>query len=159
MVFAVLSGASLFMVSQKVQNAEQDVSELQLSISMEKETIRVLSAEWDYLNRPERLEELSDKYLNVQPVLTEQVLTDTNLLPDQSFPIVPQLKPRGPSKEYTQAISYPEDIKNSKDPPDKTLISSYPKPPSKPKTSQNSQKKFQNLLNSLNNNTGDLNDR
>ncbi|MEM6812455.1 MAG: hypothetical protein AAF549_08310 [Pseudomonadota bacterium] len=53
----------LFWTSQSVQTSEKKLRELQNAVFNEKEYIRVLTSEWDYLNRPERLEYLAQEYL------------------------------------------------------------------------------------------------
>ena len=149
------------MVSQKVQNAEHGLTSLQSNINLEKETIRVLSAEWDYLNRPERLEELAAKYLEIKPVHSEQIVVDAYMLPDREVPVTPLIKPQTAIQDTvnTQAISALYESTHSKDPPQTSQSYSYPTPSLKPRRPQNTQKKFQNLLNSLNTNKGSANDR
>ncbi|MAF68937.1 MAG: hypothetical protein CMH25_06290 [Micavibrio sp.] len=56
----VVTGVMLFVVSQKVQQTERDISAQKQQLSLEKESLRVLQAEWAYLNRPDRLENLSE---------------------------------------------------------------------------------------------------
>lgn len=46
--------------SNATREALRKVRELQRDIGAERETLSVLKAEWAYLNRPERLRELSD---------------------------------------------------------------------------------------------------
>lgn len=56
----VVTGVMLFAVSQKVQQTEREITAQKQQLSLEKESLRVLQAEWAYLNRPDRLENLSD---------------------------------------------------------------------------------------------------
>ena len=62
MVFMIIcslfTGALLFIVSQDVQSIEQDIRTVDNSVDNEKEVLRVLRAEWHYLNRPDRLEKV-----------------------------------------------------------------------------------------------------
>ena len=51
-------GALLFTVSQDVQSIERDIRTVDNSVDNEKEALRVLRAEWHYLNRPDRLEKV-----------------------------------------------------------------------------------------------------
>ncbi|HBR68378.1 MAG TPA: hypothetical protein DEA55_03275, partial [Rhodospirillaceae bacterium] len=80
-VLAGLSGAMLLQTSQSVQQAEDDLRRLQKSVDHEKETIRVLQAEWAHLNRPDRLESLAGQYLDLVPPGPGQVLKDPGQLP------------------------------------------------------------------------------
>lgn len=68
MVVLVL-GAFLFIVSQGVQNKERQLHILEVSIKQEKQRLRVLNAEWAYLNNPARLEKLVHSYLDMKQVV------------------------------------------------------------------------------------------
>ena len=59
------------------------VNELHQQVANEKETISILNAEWAYLNRPERLENLADlnfRQLNLVP-LTAQHFAELETIP------------------------------------------------------------------------------
>ena len=81
LALAVLSGAALFWVSQQVQEAERIQRGLQATLDQEHEALRVLTAEWDYLNRPDRLEELARTYLNMEPMAVETAITSVKDIP------------------------------------------------------------------------------
>lgn len=80
-VAAIISGTALFRVSQQVQTAENEKARLAAAVSSEREAIRVLNAEWDYLNRPDRLEDLAVEHLNMQPPQPEQMQNEPDTLP------------------------------------------------------------------------------
>ncbi|HOO51546.1 MAG TPA: hypothetical protein PLK94_09705 [Alphaproteobacteria bacterium] len=83
-LMAVISGVSLFWVSQQVQILERQQRILKQQVVSEKEGIRVLNAEWDYLNRPERLEYLSKKYLrSMEQVSPEDILKNASIVPEK----------------------------------------------------------------------------
>ena len=80
---AIILGASLFWVSQQVQILERDKRILQSKINSEQEGIRVLSAEWDYLNRPDRIEALATKYLDkMDQIAPDNLLRDARAVPE-----------------------------------------------------------------------------
>lgn|GEM_PF-6317259 len=64
-LFAVSSFA-LYMVKYRVEDIHREVSLLQRELANEQESYVLLQAEWSYLNRPERLRKLADKYLNLK---------------------------------------------------------------------------------------------
>jgi cell division protein FtsB len=64
---AVLSAVALFLTAQKVQVAEARLQQLQDDAASEKKSLHVLHAEWDYLNRPDRLEALARGRLDMIP--------------------------------------------------------------------------------------------
>lgn len=82
LLLALAAGASLFWVSQQVQQVEREQRQLMTANLQEEESIRVLKAEWDYLNRPERLEELSAKYLKMAPASAETLVQSISLIPE-----------------------------------------------------------------------------
>ncbi|MEZ5918659.1 MAG: hypothetical protein R3D66_01635 [Alphaproteobacteria bacterium] len=78
-----LSGAVLLHVSQNVQKSEDKLAEIEASIDREQETIRVLRAEWAYLNRPDRLERLAHEFLDLVPPEAEDVAATPSYLPER----------------------------------------------------------------------------
>lgn len=95
LVLAVVCGSLLFKTSQSVQRAEQDLKAVKGSLAFEMETLRVLSAEWDYLNRPERLERLTLENLDMDEVQAEKVnfIVEAEAVPEPRVPVIPQVKP------------------------------------------------------------------
>jgi cell division protein FtsL len=53
--------------------AEQ-LQKLKAKAQRERDAIAVLKAEWQFLNRPERLQALADKHLDLQPLKTTQIV-------------------------------------------------------------------------------------
>ncbi len=86
--FVVMAGLALgavgiYLVKYWVQDVKHKVQETQVALKKEREAVHLLGAEWAYLNRPERLKQLSERYLELQPVTSMQfVAFDT--LPEAS---------------------------------------------------------------------------
>ena len=55
---SIAMGAGVFAVTQAAKQHESGIEEINQSILAERQSIRVLEAEWAYLSRPQRLEEL-----------------------------------------------------------------------------------------------------
>lgn len=70
----------LYMVKYTVQNVQRDVASLETELKGERESLHLLNAEWAYLNRPERLRDLSDKHLALAPLDSRQI-QDIGVLP------------------------------------------------------------------------------
>lgn len=71
MVWAALIGAMAFGLVQiklAVQPAEEEFARLSRDLLASEEAIHVLRAEWSYLNRPERLADLAERHLDLEPV-------------------------------------------------------------------------------------------
>ena len=84
---AALAGAALLHVSQRVQHAEEVLQSLERELAYEEQAMRVLRAEWEYLNRPERLERLAAKFLDLVPPapekMTDDLMGEASALPDK----------------------------------------------------------------------------
>lgn len=70
---AALVGFGLFHVKYEVQALEEELARLNTDIVREQEALHVLRAEWAFLNRPERLEELNARYLHLGPLTPAQI--------------------------------------------------------------------------------------
>lgn len=88
-----VSGGMLMHVSQSVRRAERDLARLDLSIEREKETLRVLNAEWSMLNSPERIEALAKKYLDLDLPDASHLVSDPkkleSLQPEEEGILIP----------------------------------------------------------------------
>ena len=72
----VIAGYAMFHMSFEVEKLELELSELNRKALSEQEAIHVLRAEWSYLNRPDRLSELSRELLpNLQPPTIQQIMS------------------------------------------------------------------------------------
>jgi len=74
-VLSALAGAVLFAVSYQVTELEDRLVALNKQVADDREALHVLHAEWSYLNQPERLATLSQRYLDLQPLDGAQMAT------------------------------------------------------------------------------------
>lgn len=73
-MFAVVVAASmLYAVKYRVQGLRSQVAEISRQFEQEKEALHVVAAEWAYLNRPERLKSLNDKYLGAGSLTVDRI--------------------------------------------------------------------------------------
>lgn len=96
--FAAISGFMLLQTSQDVQRAEEEMTAIRLNVENEQESIRVLQAEWDYLNNPARLEALAAQYLDInapegKKIEDAKILATPASLPAPFIPVLPSQKP------------------------------------------------------------------
>ena len=77
---AVVVGVSMYLVKYKVQALEDELTAKRALIAHDRGAIRVLDAEWTYLNDPGRLRRLSAQYLGFGPAVPQNVV-DINALP------------------------------------------------------------------------------
>ena len=70
----VAVGYAMFQVKYEVMQQEQTLAGINKQIVDDREQIRVLSAEWSYLTRPARIEELSARFLHLNSMNSAQIL-------------------------------------------------------------------------------------
>ncbi|MHA1559003.1 MAG: cell division protein FtsL [Alphaproteobacteria bacterium] len=66
---------TIYKIKHKVLSINQRHKLIKKKIVEHEETIRVLKAEWTYLNDPLRLQKLSFKYLDLKPIKALQITT------------------------------------------------------------------------------------
>jgi len=84
-ILSIIAGGALFGVAFEVSELEDRLIVLNEEITRDRDAIHVLRAEWSYLNQPERLEGLSRRYLDLQPLVGEQ-FSDIAALPVRPLP-------------------------------------------------------------------------
>ena len=85
---AAITGIGLYGIAYEVEQMEKELAALEREIIGERESIHVLEAEWAYLARPERIEELSGQYLPRMQGLTAERIGAYEDLPYQPLPDV-----------------------------------------------------------------------
>ncbi|MGO8917435.1 MAG: hypothetical protein ACLQJR_16130 [Stellaceae bacterium] len=68
-----VSGYAMFQVKYEVLQLEDQLGRLTRQIGSGQEQIRVLGAEWSFLNQPARLEQLAKRHLSLGPIGTQQI--------------------------------------------------------------------------------------
>lgn len=67
------SGFSTFTVKYAVQDIDDQLNRARKHAIAEQQEIRVLAAEWTYLNQPDRLAELNRTFLQLVPIAAKQL--------------------------------------------------------------------------------------
>ncbi len=116
------SAALLMNISQHVQQVERKIKIYNHEITQKEEDIRVLKAEWAYLNNPIRLETLASKAINfsapkVENITSENSFNNENLNIHDSHPSLTAPISRATSSPILlhHNISYSDNNKNSED--------------------------------------------
>ena len=68
LLLAALAGYALFQVKYQVVSLEEELARLNAATLREQNQIHVLEAEWSYLNQPQRLEELNERFVHLKPI-------------------------------------------------------------------------------------------
>jgi cell division protein FtsL len=71
----VVAGGTVMHVSYQVRQVERHLSQLNRDTRQEQDKLRILSAEWDTLNDPHRIDELSKRHLTLEPTPIARVVS------------------------------------------------------------------------------------
>ncbi|MGD9741728.1 MAG: energy transducer TonB [Dongiaceae bacterium] len=74
LIVIVFVGVCMFHVKFAVQELEAQLSLTERQITQSEEALRVLRAEWSYLNEPSRLADLNQRHLGLVPVAAGQMV-------------------------------------------------------------------------------------
>src|SRR5947209_17969150 len=79
---AALVGSAVYAYSIKYETIlyVEQIAKIRHQIQAEKDAISVLRAEWAHLTRPQRIEALAEKHLELQPLVLTQIVKATDLL-------------------------------------------------------------------------------
>jgi hypothetical protein len=79
----VVAGGTVMHVSYKVRLVDRHLADLEVKTRQEQDAIRILGAEWDSLNDPRRIDQLSKRYLSLvsTPIQRVVALEDIPLKP------------------------------------------------------------------------------
>jgi len=71
----VLLGSAVYAYSIKYETSfrTEQIAKAKLEIKSEQDGINVLRAEWAFLTRPERVQKLSERYLELEPLALAQI--------------------------------------------------------------------------------------
>ena len=80
-----LVGSSVYAYTIKYQTSfrAEQITKTKLEIKAERDAVAVLRAEWSFMTRPERLQQLADKYLDLKQLTIGQIVT-AQALPDRA---------------------------------------------------------------------------
>ncbi|MFZ5790725.1 MAG: cell division protein FtsL [Pseudomonadota bacterium] len=73
LIVVLAAGFCMFQIKFAVQELEHQLGRTNRDIQRAQEQIRVLKAEWSYLNEPGRLSDLNRRYLGLAPVAARQM--------------------------------------------------------------------------------------
>jgi len=84
---AALIGSAIWAYSVKYDTIYyvEQVRKSEAKLERERDAIAILKAEWQFLSKPERIQQLSDKYLPLQPMTATQIIRPDEL-PDRKAP-------------------------------------------------------------------------
>ncbi len=99
-VLVVVAGFTTFKVKYAVQDIEDQLNRVRRHTIAEQQEIRVLTAEWTYLNQPERLADLNRRFLGLGPIAAKQLQRTIADIPLRA----PPAPPAGPPEEPLDVV-------------------------------------------------------
>ena len=81
------SGFLTFSVKYTVQGIDDQLRQTRKQIVADEEQIRVLTAEWSYLDRPSRLADLNQRFLHLEPIAAKQLAQGIEDIPLRAPPV------------------------------------------------------------------------
>lgn len=77
---ALVSAFLLYRLEHATRAAERQIAAIERKIAAERETIKLLTAEWSSLTRPERLQRLAESHLGLRSGTAAQRVSEPELL-------------------------------------------------------------------------------
>ena len=94
-VLVAVAGFTTFKVKYAVQDIEDQLNRVRRHTIAEQQEIRVLTADWTFLNQPERLVELNRRFLQLAPIAAKQMQRGIADIPLRA-PAAPAAPPDAP---------------------------------------------------------------
>ena len=92
LLLVATAAAGMYAVKYRVQGLEHALVKLDKATIAEQREIRVLDAEWTYLNRPETLARINARFLSLVPITAQQLRISVTDVPMRS---APEAAPKG----------------------------------------------------------------
>jgi len=73
LVLVAMLGFGTYTVKYRVQSLDEELARTDRQIRDDEDALHVLRAEWSYLNQPARLDELTQRHLQLVPIATRQL--------------------------------------------------------------------------------------
>jgi hypothetical protein len=89
LALVVAAGAGLYFLKSTIEDRQQHLAALKVDYVADQKALKVLKAEWAYLNSPEYLKELSARYLALKPLAPGEVVLAAAEIPRKSEPALP----------------------------------------------------------------------
>jgi hypothetical protein len=88
-ILVVASGMTNFLVKQTVQGLDEQLTAVKKKTVAEQKAIHELTADWTFLNQPELLADLNNRYIHLAPVVPRQVIASADTIPLRPTPPPP----------------------------------------------------------------------
>ncbi len=89
LILVSATALATFAVKYEVQALDVRLAEARKATAAESRELRVLDAEWAYLNRPETLAAMNQRFLSLAPITRKQLQTAADEIPMRPAPAAP----------------------------------------------------------------------
>jgi len=86
LVLVSATGFAMFAIKYEVQAVADQLAQTTKRADDAERDIRVFDAEWAYLNRPDALAQMNQRYLSLAPIATKQLIADIGDIPMRPAP-------------------------------------------------------------------------
>ncbi len=86
LLLVVSAAVATFAVKYRVQALTDQLAQTTKAADAQERELRVLNAEWAYLNRPETLAQMNQRFLSLEPITTKQLQTAIADIPMRPTP-------------------------------------------------------------------------
>ncbi len=90
-IVVLISGFFLYSLEHSTRALERQIAQEKKLIGQERESIKLLNAEWSSLTRPERMQKLAEDQLKLKPMNASQIVAEADLA--KVIPDAPIVKP------------------------------------------------------------------
>lgn len=84
-ILVLIAFGGLFYMKFAVEEKEEQLSAMKAEYLADQKALRVLKAEWAYLNSPEYLQTMAEKYLMLKPLSSKQVVGWFDEVPNRPY--------------------------------------------------------------------------
>lgn len=85
-ILVVATGMTNFLVKQTVQGLDDQLTQVRRKTAEDQKKIHDLTADWTFLNQPELLADLNNRYVHLVPMSPKQVVTSLDGIPMRPAP-------------------------------------------------------------------------
>jgi hypothetical protein len=86
LILVIASGMTNFLVKHTVQGLDDQLTAVRKKAVAEQKAIHELTTDWTFLNQPELLADLNNRYVHLAPVAPRQVVTSLDAVPLRPAP-------------------------------------------------------------------------
>ncbi len=128
LVLISATGFAMFAVKYEVQALADELAQTSRRAGDAAQEIRVLDAEWAYLNRPDALAQMNQRYLSLAPIATKQLRTGVTEIAMRPVPPPAPIEPA--PIENVAATGAAAAVAAASPPPGAPVAGQLPPPPS-----------------------------